>query len=329
MEKVLSQQEIDAMVLAARGGAAGDSKPAAPTVVPWEPRQAQQIGREQVQAISLLHETFARNLTHSLGAYLRVEFKAALVSAEHLTYREWLLRIPERAYVASCTLAPANLTGLMQLDGGVAFPLIDVLMGGQGSGPPPDRSVTGIEEQVLETIMRIVCRELGAAWQALELQFVFEQRQEAEQLPYLLPPEEKTLSLSFELKLAENNGALNLLVPGMISNALLRKIAADRSRPRTRANADSAQRLRQLLLTCPLSAEFSLHIPDARLRDLSELAPGSLLVFSHGASQPGTLSVGERAVFEAALVRKARQRSAQLLAPVCGKTDWQRKGTDE
>ena len=47
-------------------------------------RRAGQIGREQLQAINLLHEGFARNLTHSLGAYLRVVFTATLVSAEHL-----------------------------------------------------------------------------------------------------------------------------------------------------------------------------------------------------------------------------------------------------
>ena len=72
-------------------------------------RRAGQIGREQLHAITLLHESFARNLTNSLGAYLRVVFAATLVSAEHLTYREFLQRIPETTYLASCHLDPMGV----------------------------------------------------------------------------------------------------------------------------------------------------------------------------------------------------------------------------
>ncbi len=75
MEKVLNQEEIDAMVRQARsGGAAESALPAQPRVELWDVRRAGQIGREQLQAITTLHEGFARNLTHALGAYLRVVF---------------------------------------------------------------------------------------------------------------------------------------------------------------------------------------------------------------------------------------------------------------
>src|SRR5215510_8888197 len=188
MEKVLNQQEIDAMVRAARGGGA---RPATVPVIRWDYRQAGRLGREQLESISTLHEAFARSLTHSTGAYLRIGFQVALVSAEHLTYREFLGGIPEGTYLASFKLAPYSVRGLIQLDLGVSFALIDVLLGGQGGGQPPARASTEIEEQVLETVMRIMCRELQAAWLALALEFHFEQRQQAAQVQHLLPPEER------------------------------------------------------------------------------------------------------------------------------------------
>src|SRR5438105_8479290 len=85
MEKVLNQEEIDAMVRRARGGSAGTQ--AMQDVQPWNIKQAGQIGREQMKAINLLHEGFARNLTNSVGAYLRVAFDCSVVSVEQLTYR--------------------------------------------------------------------------------------------------------------------------------------------------------------------------------------------------------------------------------------------------
>jgi flagellar motor switch protein FliM len=90
-------------------------------------------------------------------------------------------------YLSSCRLAPFNAHGLIQLDLAVAFPLIDVLLGGEGAGQPPSREITEIEEQVLETIMRIICRDLQAAWQALSLEFQFEQRQQLGQVQQLMP----------------------------------------------------------------------------------------------------------------------------------------------
>ena len=82
----------------------------------WDLRQAGQIKKEQVRAISMLHEGFARTLTHSLGAYLRVIFEANVVSVEQLTFREFLSRIPDFAYSASFTVNPMGVTGVMVLD---------------------------------------------------------------------------------------------------------------------------------------------------------------------------------------------------------------------
>src|SRR5262249_16730749 len=165
MEKVLNQEEIDAMVRAARAGKAPDpSLPVHPHAEPWDVRRASQIGREQLQAITQLHEAFARNLTHALGAYLQIVFTATLVSAEHLTYREFLQRIPETTYLASCRLDPMGVNAALQLDLKVAFPIIDLLLGGEGKSLAATRELTEIEEQILDSVARIICRELGVAW---------------------------------------------------------------------------------------------------------------------------------------------------------------------
>ncbi len=92
MEKVLNQEEIDAMFRAALGRTTG-MPASASSYQPCDFKQAGQIKKDQVRAISNLHEGFARNLTNALGAYLRVIFEVNLVSVEQLTYREFLQRI--------------------------------------------------------------------------------------------------------------------------------------------------------------------------------------------------------------------------------------------
>jgi len=316
MEKVLNQEEIDAMVRAARtGGQEGARSSAGPRVEPWDARRAGQIGREQLQAITLLHETFARNLTHSLGAYLRVVFNATLVSAEHLTYREFLQRLPETTYLASCRLDPMGLNAALQLDLKVAFPIIDLLLGGEGKGMAAAREITEIEEQILDGVARVICRELGAAWQALALDVGFEERLETAAARRLMPPEEKTLSLSFEITMPDTRGGLNLALPAAVSNALLRKIAVDWSHPRQCASGEARQRLMRRLLESPFQLELGTDLR-APVGSLAAMMPGTLLRFQRDASQPASLLVGGREKFRAMPVRIGNARAARLLEAV-------------
>jgi flagellar motor switch protein FliM len=55
MQNELNQEQIDAMVHAARSGGGGNASPGKEhKVEPWDVRRAGQIGREQLQAITQL-----------------------------------------------------------------------------------------------------------------------------------------------------------------------------------------------------------------------------------------------------------------------------------
>lgn len=298
------------MVRAARGGSAsGHSN----VVKPWDVYQAGHIGRQQVQAITTLHEGFAGNLTHSVAAYLRVAFSATLVSAEHLTYNEVLQRIPEVTYLATCKLMPVDATALLQLDLSVAFPLIDVLLGGEGKNGLRERPISAIEEQILETVMQIICRELENTWQVLSLRFEFDNHQNAEQVQHLMNAEEKTLSLSFELTVAENRGTLNLIFPGTVSNALLRKLSADWARVKRRVQPESGERLRGHLLESPFSVGLDVRVASVPVRELLRVAVGSVLILNCPVNQPAGLRISEQEMFTASVARRGAARAAQVL----------------
>jgi flagellar motor switch protein FliM len=315
MEKQLDQEEIDAMVRAARGGAAGAApQPTHHVVQPWDIRQAGQIGREQMRAINQLHEGFARNMTNSIGAYLRVVFECSMASAEHLTYREFLQRLPENTYLASCQLSPVDAVAILQLDLAVAFPIIDLLLGGEGKGGDLGREITEIEEQVLESVMRIVCRELQTAWQAIALQFNFKQRQPIAQAQRLMVPDEKNLCLSLEIKMSETRGTLNLAVPAVVSNALLRKISVDMSYQRPRSPAEARHRLERRLLDCCFRVELSTpHLP-VPYQSLADLAPGTVLSFPRSAAAPAVLLVEDVRLCSAMPARVNTRRAARVIA---------------
>ena len=291
MEKVLNQQEIDDMVRKARTGSASAGA-TGPVVQPWDIRQAGQIGTEQLRAINQLHETFARNLTTAIGGYLRIVFDCSLVSAEHLTYREFLQTVPEKTYLASCDLAPVGATAVLQLDLAIAFPIIDVMLGGEGKSSEMTRDLTEIEEQVLEGVVRIMFRELQTSWSAIGLEFNFGARQHLLQTQQLMPPEEKNLSLSFEIKMSETRGTLNLAIPAVVSNALLRKISAEFSYQRRRSPIETRLQIQKRLLHCLFPVELSMTGPAGTLTEAQRSRSRPLAYFSPKRHRPGRSAGG-------------------------------------
>jgi flagellar motor switch protein FliM len=314
MDKVLNQDEINAMVRRARGVPRAAIAETQQVVESWDIRQAGQIGSEQMRAINQLHEVFARNLTNAIGAYLNIMFDCRLVSAEHLTYREFLQRLPEPTYLGSCNLVPAEAVAALQLDLAVAFPVIDLLLGGEGKGGDLGREITGIEEQILESIMRIVCRELQTAWQAIALEFQFGQRQPVALAQRLMVPEEKNLCLSLEIKMAETGGTLNMAIPAVVSNALLRKISADLNYQRPRSSLES----RHQIQTRVLDASFQVELLTPKLtlpwREMAQLEPGRLLLFPQSIHDPATLMVDEMHLCGVMPARVDSRRAARVLS---------------
>jgi flagellar motor switch protein FliM len=322
MDPDLNQTEIDRLVRAARRAApAAAPGRSVPEVVAWDVLKAGQIGREHVQLLTSLHENFARRLSHTLGAHLRANLAATLVSAEYLRYRDFLERIPEESYLASCKLMPLAVAGVLQLDRPMAFPILDLLLGGEGSGETPTRDITEIERQILESVMRIICRELQAAWQTVAMEFAFDQRQDATTVQRLMPPDEKTLALSFEVRLAEVRGGLNVALPSLAAHALLRKMSADFEYQRPPSAAGFRETLKKNLSRCPFLAELEVAPIRASVGELASLTVGQLLVLRRPVREPATLIIAGQPAFAASVARQGERRVAHLLQRLAAQRD--------
>jgi len=312
MQKVLNQDEIDAMVEAAR--TKGDTlKPGQRSIKPCSFRQSGQLTGGQVRAINTLHEAFARSLTQSLGAYLRVAFETTLISVEQLAYSAFLERIPEITYMMSVHVPQMNAAAAMQIDHSLVFPLVDILLGGNGQCEALTREVSEIEEQIMEGVARIICHELEVAWAAFTNKLELEGRQPPAQIQRFLAPTEKTLCLSFEIKLAETKGNLNLVFPVSISNGLLRKLSSDVSYGKPRATNHSGQKLRETMMNGPFPVMLGLEAENVPIQTLVSLKPGEICNLRVPVRTPAAISLAGRKAFEAHPVRHGRRRAAQVI----------------
>ena len=313
MDKPLAQDEIDALFSKARTQVAQPKAVAAnPRVQPFSFTRGGQINNEQMRAISLLNDIFARNLTHNLGAFLRTRFQVNLVSAEQLPYAEFLQRIPDICYVGSVRLEPLGAICVLQLDLNLALPMIDLLLGGEGKVAIV-RELTDVEESILSSVVEIICRELSSAWQPVGLTFTFEKRQMQTQIARLMAVTEKTLSVSFEMRTPGVQGILNLAFPAVVSNTILRRLITDWGRQNRRRSPDMLARMQERVHQVRIGA--ALQLPSVRVSatELQEMKPGSVLRLKMPASTMAELRFAGLALFQAFPVRSGEHRGAQVV----------------
>ena len=311
MEKTLKQNEIDALFQAARSSVPETGKAEVRArVVPYNFSSAGQISTEQLRAISMLNDLFARNLTHNLAAWLRTRFQVNLVSAEQIPFNEFLLRIPEISYVASVRMEPLGAISVLQLDLALAPPIIDLLLGGEGRDGPL-RELTDIEESILASVVEIICRELTAAWQPVGLSFNFERRQMQTQVARIMSVTEKTLCLSFEIRMPHSSGLLNLAFPAVVANTILRRLTSDWSR-RRRHGDDT--RLRMEAAARHIRFGGSLQLPSVRLAasEIENLEPGMVVRLNLAANTLSEWRVGGQTLAMAQAIRQGARRAARI-----------------
>jgi flagellar motor switch protein FliM len=315
MEKTLKQDEIDALFSAARSTTPEAQKnEVRARVVPYNFASAGQISTDQLRAISMLNDLFARNLTHNLAAWLRTRFQVNLVSAEQIPFNEFLLRIPEISYVASVRMDPLGALAVLQLDLALAPPIIDLLLGGEGRDGPL-RELTDIEESILASVVEIICRELTAAWQPVGLSFNFERRQMQTQVARIMSVTEKTLCLSFEIRMPHSSGLLNLAFPAVVANTILRRLTSDWARRRRHADETRA---RMEVTARRIHFGASLQLPSVRLAasTIESLEPGTVLRLDLAANALPEWRVGGQRMAMAQAIRQGAHRAARIDQPI-------------
>jgi flagellar motor switch protein FliM len=241
---------------------------------------------------------------------LRSRFQVSLVSAEQIPFSEFLMRIPEISYAASVRLEPLGALSVMQIDLGLSPPMIDLLLGGEGEEGPL-RELTDIEESILASVVEIICHELTAAWQPVGLSFNFERRQMQTQVARIMSVNEKTLCLSFEIRMPHGSGLLNLAFPAVVANTILRRLTSDwgrrrRHAPETRARMEAAVR--------QIRFGGALQLPALRIQAnaIRGLEVGTILRLDLSANTHAEWRVGGQHLVDAQAIRKGTHRAARI-----------------
>lgn len=311
---MLSQEEIDSVFREKQGAS---RRNAAAKAQVYDFRRPDRIAKDQLRAIHLLHENFARSLASSLSAYLRAYVAVNLVSVEQLAFMEFTHVLPSPTSMVALGMAPYDGSAVLELNPALVFPILEMLLGGTGQNAPKlNREITEIEQSILDGLLRIILNDLRAAWLAVaEIDFSIESHETEPQLLQILAPNEAVVAISVEVRIGDNAGIMNLGIPSITVKMLRQKFDQQWSVRKNRIGDAEQSKVLDLVQTADLNLEAALRGPTMPVESLLALQEGDLLVFDFPVRKPVDLLVNGVLKYRGEVVSNGRKRVFETRDP--------------
>src|SRR5712691_9421698 len=146
-------------------GGAADTEAPLEKITAFDFRKPGQTPGSHMRAIDALKQKFLHRVVSSLSAYLRSSVTAQLLTVDHLSYAEFLRGLPSPTCVVSVGMSPYEGNAVLELNPSLIFPILEILLGGNGKPAAADnREITEIEQNVLDGLFRIILQALAEAW---------------------------------------------------------------------------------------------------------------------------------------------------------------------
>lgn len=281
--------------------------------------QAGHINSDQLRTLRSLDEQFARNLTNTLSAWLRVNLSVTSLASRQQGFQQFLESVGG-SYLLPVQLVDQHVRGALAWHLRLVPEVVDLLLGGSGSVAELDRELTEIEEAVLLSVLEIVVRELNTAWQYIGVRFEMQERERDGQERRLMAGQEKTICLRYEIVMPGATGELCFCFPVSALNTSLRAFVATRDLPRNRPPEERDRIGRALRLA---KVKAGLCFPPVRVSaaELQQLKPGSLLRLPQSQSVTAELRLSDTVLCPAHAVRMGERRAARVTVhPLIGTT---------
>jgi flagellar motor switch protein FliM len=316
VSKILSQDEIDALLEASPHAAAaatgGERGPAGEPVAGYNFRRPDRISKEQLRSLHFLHDRFAHNVSTSMSAFLRAVTEVSIISVEQFAYSEFLMSLPEQTAFYAVSIEPLEGLAAIELNPAVAFTLVDRMLGGTGKTPAFARALTEIEQNVIDSVVKLLLDSLGDVWRGVaDVQFKIHGRETRPQMLQVQGPNEIIILLGFDMKVGETRGMLNLCIPASAIETIGDKFVQGSQRTRRQPTAEESAWLIANLGRVPVavSAEISSTISAG---DLMRLKAGDLVTLGKSSATPVDVRVGSLTRHAGRLVQSGHQLQVRL-----------------
>jgi flagellar motor switch protein FliM len=169
MNKILSQDEVDALLKGVQSGeigteAAGEKMPSG--VRPYDLTSQERIVRVRMPGLELANEKFARLFRNSVSTLIMKFVDIRIHSMEIIKFGEFMKTIPFPSSINIFKMEPLKGYALLVIEAPLVFAFVELFFGGNSAQyvKSEERSFTSIEQRLSKKVVTITLNDMSTAW---------------------------------------------------------------------------------------------------------------------------------------------------------------------
>jgi len=292
MEKILSQDEVDALL---KGLSDGDIETAEETAQPqdnvrtYDLANQDRIVRGRMPTLDIINDRFAKIHRISLSGSLRRMLDINVCQAEMIKFGEFIRTLPVPTSLHILKVEPLRGHVLFMIESRLIFNLVDCFFGGSGKGSYKieGRDFTSIEYRVINKVIKQVLQDLEQAWQPItSVSFSFVRSEVNPQFATIIPPTDVVIVVRFELEMDRMMGKMAIVLPYSTIEPIRAKLYASFQSDQLEVDEGWIVRLKKLLMDVPVELAVELGTTWLNGSELMNMEIGDVIVLDNDANRP-------------------------------------------
>jgi flagellar motor switch protein FliM len=292
MEKILSQDEVDALLKGLSDGKIEGEENLDQSVSglrPYDLTNQDRIIRGRMPTLEIINDRFARLHRITLSSSLRRLIDLTTAQTEVVKFGEFIRTLPVPTSLHVLKLEPLRGHALLVLESRLIFNLLDCFFGGTGksSFKIEGRDFTSIESRVIQKLVYSVLGDLGQAWKpVIDIDFQYVRSEVNPQFATIVPPSDIVIVVQFELELSSIIGRMLLCLPYSTVEPVRSRLYASFQSDQLEVDEEWTERLKSRIRGAEVELAIELGRATISGRDLLQLDVGDVLVLNQDFKKP-------------------------------------------
>jgi flagellar motor switch protein FliM len=246
-------------------------------------RQPKTLERNQLKALQMVFEGFARPASSILGANLRVSSRIEVTDVDQRTWEELLSDDADPSAVSVFNLAPLPPRAVLIVPAKLALLMVDLRLGGGGSEVEAVRAPTDIEQVIISTVVGEVIAQIPIAFSSLvELRVDRLHQEVALQFVQGIPLNEMCVTVKMSMTIAERDPAeVTLVLPFTMLRPILDQLGNRPTSVVERQSESFTKALSERLLDTTVEAKVVFKPTQLTSGEILSLEPGDVIRLGH------------------------------------------------
>jgi len=301
VQNVLSQEEIDLLVKAVSSGEVSPDEirgaQLQTKIRKYDFRRPDKFSKTQINALNMIHKNFSRILSSYLSAFLRSNVDIKVASVEQLTFDDYIVSVDTTLAI----LFDVNEMGsaIMELSLPVVFPLLELMLGGNGQTQFAHRPLTDVETSVMQKMTDRMLERYSMVWNdAVPVKFTKQSLESNLRLIYTIPPNEIVMLITFTMQINDQTGMVNICLPFSTIESVLGKLTSHAHHSGPRKNQQCLAEQQGQFSQCPLELKVVAGKIPMTVKDLMGLVPGDVIFTDKNIDEDFEMLVEDRTTYK-------------------------------